>query len=325
MPATLPLHRHQIPASPLALGCMGLGGDWDASSAITSDHLRQAQAAVEAALEIGINFFDHADIYTRGKAETVFGRVLQARPDLRPHIFIQTKCGIRFQEGDVPGRYDFSHDHIVRSVEGSLTRLAIDYLDVLLLHRPDPLMEPDEVAQAFDELHAAGKVRSFGVSNMNAAQMAFLQHSLDQPLVVNQLELSLAHLGFLDAGVHVNQDAAREDQFPQGTVEYCQTHAVQIQAWGPLAQGLFSGRPLDRAPENVRATAERVAALARTHSTTAEAIALAFLLRHPAGIQPVVGSTVPGRIQACKDAPTVHLSREEWYALYVAARGKALP
>ncbi len=325
MAFTLPLHRHQIPASPLALGCMGLGGNWDSGSAITADHVKEAHAAVDAALSIGINFFDHADIYTRGKAEKVFGQVLKERPGLRDEVFIQTKCGIRFAEDSAPGRYDFSYAHIVSSVEGSLSRLATDHLDVLLLHRPDPLIEPEEVARAFDELHAAGKVRLFGVSNMNVAQMAFLQRSLDFSLVVNQLELSLAHLGFLDAGVHVNQHISREDTFPQGTIEYCRMHDVQIQAWGPLAQGLFSGKPLTNAPEALRATAERVDQLARARGTTPEAITLAFLLRHPAGIQPIVGSKNPARIQACKDAPSVDLSRDEWYSLYVTARGRALP
>jgi len=187
----LPLQQHFPTVSPLAYGCMGLGGHWD-DSPWTSAHVDHAQAAVEAALEIGVTLFDHADIYTRGKAESVFGELMRRQPSLRDRIVLQSKCGIRFAEGDLPGRYDLSGGYIVEAVEASLKRLGTEQLDILLLHRPDPLMQPDEIAEAFQRLRGAGKVSHFGVSNMNAGQMAWLGRALDQPLVVNQLELGLA-------------------------------------------------------------------------------------------------------------------------------------
>ncbi len=323
--SVLPLNRRGIPASRLALGCMGLGGGWN-DAPIDASAVREAHAAVDAALEIGINLFDHADIYMRGKAERVFGQVLRERPDLRERILVQTKCGIRFGDSPrAPGRYDFARAHILRSVDGSLERLGLERIDILLLHRPDPLVDPEEVAGALEELVTRGKVRWFGVSNMSAGQIRLLQHHVTVPLVVNQLEMSLKRTGWLETGVHVNQDAAREDTFPEGTTEYCRLQNIQLQAWGPLAQGLFSGRPLDDQPEPVRATAQLVGDLARERGTTPETIVLAWLTTHPAGIQPVIGTRRPERIRACADAQRLTLSREEWYALYVSARGRPLP
>ncbi|CAM3001557.1 aldo/keto reductase [Paenibacillus sediminis] len=323
--ATLPLQRRNIPVSPLVLGCMGLGGSWD-QSPITADHIKQGHEAVEAALSIGINMFDHADIYTRGKAEQVFGQVLKEKPNLRDQIFIQSKCGIRFaEEGGIPGRYDFSEEHIVRSVDGILERLGVEYIDFLLLHRPDPLMDPEEVARAISNVKKAGKVRYFGVSNMSAGQINLLETYSEESFIINQLEMSLAKIAFLETGVHVNQAAAKEDIFPDGTLEYCRLENIQIQAWGPLAQGIFSGRSLDGEPESVVNTANLVKQLAEQKQTTPESIVLAWLMRHPAGIQPVIGTVNPDRIRACADAPHITLSREEWYSLYVSSRGRALP
>ncbi|GGG06622.1 aldo/keto reductase [Paenibacillus abyssi] len=322
---TIPLQRRGIPVSRLILGCMPLGGGWN-QDPITQEHFKQASAAVEAALSIGINMFDHADIYTMGKAEIVFGQVLKEQPGLREKMFIQSKCGIRFEDGpDVPHRFDFSKDHILSSVDGILTRLGIEYLDFLLLHRPDPLMEPEEVASAFHDLKAAGKVRHFGVSNMSAGQIRLLQAYSDEPLVVNQLEMSLSRIGWLETGVHVNQDAARDNTFPEGLLEHCQLENIQIQAWGPLAQGYFSGRSVEDQPENIKKTAELVQLMAKQKETTAEAIVLTWLMRHPAGIQPVIGTSNAGRIRACGEAEKVTLSREEWYSLYLSSRGKRLP
>ncbi|MCL6548676.1 MAG: aldo/keto reductase [Alicyclobacillus sp.] len=311
-------------ASRLVLGCMNLGGGWN-QHPITADDVRQAHEVVDAALEIGINMFDHADIYAYGKAEAVFGQVLRERKGLREQIILQSKCGIRFPEGDVPGRYDFSRTHILSSVDAILQRLGVDYLDILLLHRPDPLMDPDEVADALHTLHAAGKVRYVGVSNMSHGQIRMLRASLGLPVVANQLEMSLHRTGWLDTGVHVNQDAARDNVFPEGTLEYCRLEGIQVQAWGPLAQGRFSGRDITGEAENVRATAERVRELADRYGTTREAVVLAWLLRHPAKIQPVVGSSRPERIRACRDATRIALTREEWYTLYVSSRGRRLP
>lgn len=321
----MPLQRRNIPVSQLVLGCMGLGGGWD-SSPITQDHIRQAHRAVDSALSIGINMFDHADIYTRGKAEQVFGLVLRDRKDLREQIFIQSKCGIRFQESArIPGRYDFSSQHIRKSVDGSLQRLGTEYLDFLLLHRPDPLMDPEEVGQTLQDLKRSGKVRHFGVSNMNAGQIQLLQAFCEEPIVVNQLEMSLAKIGWLETGVHVNQEAAKKNTFPDGTMEYMQLQEIQIQAWSPLAQGIFSGRTLDHQPASIQAAARLVQEFAEQKQTTREAVVLAWLMKHPAGIQPVIGTTNPDRIQACKDASSTLLNREEWYSLYVASRGEPLP
>lgn len=320
----IPIQQRGLAASRLVLGCMGLGGGWN-DEPITEQHLAAAHAAVEAALEAGINMFDHADIYTRGKAEQVFGQVLKERPEWRERIVLQSKCGIRFADNGIPGRYDFSKEHILRSVDGSLKRLGVEYLDILLFHRPDPLMEPEEVAEAMLALKSAGKVRAFGVSNMSAGQIRLLQAYSKEPFIVNQLEMSLAKIGWLDQGVHVNQNAAKEDIFPEGTLEYCRLENIQIQAWGPLAQGVFSGRDLSDQPASIRETAELVQAMANEKGTTREAIILAWLMRHPAGIQPVIGTANPERIRACGEAANLTLTREEWYTLYVSSRGRALP
>ncbi|PZM65232.1 aldo/keto reductase [Paenibacillus dendritiformis] len=320
----IPIQQRGLAASRLVLGCMGLGGGWN-DEPITEQHLAAAHAAVEAALEAGINMFDHADIYTRGKAEQVFGQVLKERPEWRERIVLQSKCGIRFADNGIPGRYDFSKEHILRSVDGSLKRLGVEYLDILLFHRPDPLMEPEEVAEAMSALKSAGKVRAFGVSNMSAGQIRLLQAYSKEPFIVNQLEMSLAKIGWVDQGVHVNQNAAKEDIFPEGTLEYCRLENIQIQAWGPLAQGVFSGRDLSDQPASIRETAELVQAMANEKGTTREAIILAWLMRHPAGIQPVIGTAHPERIRACGEAANLTLTREEWYTLYVSSRGRALP
>ncbi|MCP1310730.1 aldo/keto reductase [Paenibacillus tyrfis] len=324
MNKSIPLHKHGFSASRIVLGCMGLGGSWDREP-YTAEHVKQAHEAVEAALSAGINMFDHANIYTKGKAEQVFGQVLKERPDLRERIMIQSKCGIRFEEEGVPGRYDFSKEHIEASVDGILSRLGIDTLDILLLHRPDPLMEPEEVAEAFRRLHEKGKVKAFGVSNMSAAQIRFLQSAIRQPLIANQLEMSLLKLDWLDAGVHLNQPQGTGVSFPEGTMEFCQMEHIQIQAWSPLARGLFTGGDLSGQPESVRATAALVSRMAEQKDVSPEAIVLAFLLRHPAGIQPVIGTVRPDRIRACGEAERVTLTREEWYTLYVTSRGRSMP
>jgi len=317
---TIPLNTHLIDASPLVYGCMALGGDWG-EGPVTEADVAQAHAAVEAALDIGITLFDHADIYRRGKAESVFGTLLKRDPGLRARIRLQSKCGIRFGDGALPGRYDLGAEHIERSVEGILQRLGIEHLDILLLHRPDALMQPADIAHAFGRLRAQGKVGHLGVSNMHAGQMGWLQAALDEPLVVNQLELSLAKLDAFDAGTTFNdpQAAARPGTAAwAGTLEYAQRHGVQLQAWGALAQGRFNDRAASPA-------AQAVHELAETHRTTPNAVLLAWLLRHPAGIQPVIGSGNAERIRACGDATRVQLGRDEWYRLYVAARGQPLP
>ncbi|MFF8279805.1 aldo/keto reductase family oxidoreductase [Streptomyces lateritius] len=307
----------------IVLGCMGLGGAWDTSPATAAD-IDAAEAAVEAALESGITAFDHADIYRHGKAESVFGEVLARSAGLRERITLQTKCGIRLAEGDRPGLYDLRGPTVVRKVEESLSRLRTDVLDVLLLHRPDPLADPADVGEALTSLHRQGLVRRFGVSNMNAAQIARIQAHTELPLVANQLEMSLHRRAWLEDGVLVNTPESAANGFPAGTVEHCLAHGISLQAWGALAQGRYTGRP--ETPQE-RATAALVASLAEAKGTTAETIVLWWLRRHPARVVPVIGTSNPARIRACRDAARSEpdLSHEEWYTLWVTARGAALP
>ncbi|WP_342476717.1 aldo/keto reductase [Paenibacillus sp. FSL H7-0350] len=321
----LPLNRRGIPASRIALGCMGLGGGWDREP-VTAANMKQGHEALDAALSIGINFFDHADIYTRGKAEKVFGQIFKERPGLREDILLQSKCGIKLMEpGELSNSFDLSREHILSSVDGTLTRLGTEYIDILLLHRPDPLMDPEEVAEALHQLKASGKVRHFGVSNMSAAQIQLLQTYCDEPFIVNQLHMSLSKISWVDAVLSVNRDPWKDITFPEGTMEYCRAGNIQLQAWGPLAQGLFSGRPLDGQPDNVVNTAAMVRRLADEKATTPEAIVLAWLMTHPAAIQPVIGTVNPQRISACAGADQLELSRKEWYELYITSRGEKLP
>ena len=315
----------EIDVSRIAYGCMNIGGGWDDEPLTDADRAK-AEDMVLAAVDHGINFFDHADIYRKGKAELAFRDVLDNNPGLRDRIVIQSKCGIRFADDPEPGnpaRYDFSYEHIMRSTNGILERLGIGQLDILLLHRPDALVEPEEVARAFDELAATGRVRFFGVSNHDADQIALLQKFLDMPLVVNQVQLSVLHSHVIDKGVRVN---VGEDRYAAagGVLELCRLADMQVQAWSPLAGGQPVS-PADDAPAHVQAVAQRIAELAQRYDTSREAIALAWLLRHPAGIVPVIGTTNRERLANCCLADDVELSREEWYELFVLGRGRPLP
>lgn len=319
----IPLSRLLPGVSPIAFGCMGLGGGWT-DNPVGAIEQHQALSAIDAALSHGINFFDHADIYTRGKAEQVFGNYLANAPGKRDKMFLQSKCAIRFADDKGPGRYDFSADYIVSSVEASLKRLNTDYLDLLLLHRPDPLMEPEQVAIAFDRLVQQGKVRQFGVSNMGWAQMQWLQSALAQPLVANQLQMSLADLHWLEEVVLTGMPEGASRHFGYGTLEYCQQHHIQLQSWGSLAKGMFSGANVTKNAAQ-QATSNLVSELAVQYHCSNEAIVLAWLMRHPAKIQAVIGTVNPTRIAACSEAMSITLSREHWYQLYVSSRGAALP
>lgn len=324
MSDVFPLTQYLPTSSRMIFGCMGLGGTWD-NQPITDEHIRHAEAAVEAALAIGINLFDHADIYTLGKAEKIFGILLKRNPELREHILIQSKCGIRFSTGMVPKRYDLSRNYIVQSVDGILSRLGIDYLDTLLLHRPDPLMNPDEIAEAWLILKQHGKVRHLGVSNMHSGQIRQLQSRLSEPLVANQLEMSLMQHDWIEQGTCFNNDQAKHNRIWGDTLEYCQTNHIQLQAWGSLAKGWFTGAAPQDASQAVLNTQELVSELARRYGVAGESIVLAWLMKHPAHIQPVIGTCNPLRIQACAGALQVELSRDEWYQLYVTVRGVELP
>ena len=315
-----PIPHTDLEVSRLAYGCMQLGG-WK-SGPVSEKEKRAALSVVMTAYELGINLFDHADIYGYGRSEEVFSAVWREIP--REEVVIQSKCGI-ILEGDPryegPGRYDLSYQHIVRSVEGSLQRLETEYLDILLLHRPDPLVQPEAVGQAFDELERSGKVRYFGVSNHSAWQIELLQAYLDQPLVVNQLELNLLHHHLIAEGIVVNV-AGGVDARATGLLDYCRLNEIFVQAWSPVA----GGRLFDAGDSGERrALAGLIARLAEEKGTTQEAIALAWLLRHPSGIQPVIGTTRPERLEASAIADEVHLTREEWYALLSAARGAPVP
>jgi predicted oxidoreductase len=283
---------------------------------------------VQAALNNGIDFFDHADIYGQGLSEEVFSTVLEDAPGLRQRIFIQSKCGIR-PAGDsgpkAPARYDFSYEHIVSSVEGSLRRLKTDYLDVLLLHRPDPLVEPAEVARAFDELQRKGWVRFFGVSNHTAAQIQLLQTCVDQPLVANQVQLSAVHAQMIDDGMRFNRDDDAPASRSEGTLAFCRRQHITLQAWSPLAGGALTGKPLVDAAPRVRQAADVVQEIAGERGVSGEAVVVSWLLRHPAGIQPIIGTTDPSRIAGCCEADGLVLTREEWYRLFEAGRGGRVP
>ena len=310
----------------LIYGCMGLGGPWDGTSYGAAE-IDQAAAVIDAAQGIGIGLFDHADIYRNGKSEAVFGEVLARSQGLREKITLQTKCGIRLGERGLQTHYDLSREAILERVNESLKRLQTDYVDVLLLHRPDPLMDPREVADAVGQLMAEGKVRQLGVSNMSAAQIAFLQDALETPIVANQLEMSLLRSDWLEGTVLVNHPADAGYSFPHGTLEYCMSKGIELQAYGSLAQGRYTGaRSGDLSPAE-SATATMLEDLAGVHGTTPESVLLAWLMKHPARISPVVGTTNPARISACADAAAVagKMTRAQWYGLWTTARGSNLP
>ena len=320
--------EHTAPSSAqeLIYGCMGLGGSWSDEPHGT-DHVDEAAAAIEAALEIGITLFDHADIYRKGKSEAVFGEVLAATPGLRDRLRLQTKCGIRLGEGGIPGHYDLSRDAILERVGGSLSRLQTDFVDVLLLHRPDPLTDLAEVAGAVGQLMAEGKVRALGVSNMSGAQIQALQDRLEVPVIANQLEMSLLKRAWLESQVLVNHPESLDYSFPHGTLEYCARNGIALQAYGALARGLYTGAAPEDPTTAETAAATLVAELAGKYSTSGESILLGWLMKHPARIAPVIGTVNPSRIRACADAGRVAaaLTRAEWYGLWIAARGSSIP
>lgn len=322
---TLKIPKTDLNVSRLAYGCMHLGGNWEPTP-LDKEQIDHAERVVRTALELGFNFFDHADIYCRGKSEQAFGEVLRRWPGMRQQMIIQSKCGIRFGDDPQPGdphRYDFSAGHILHSVDDSLRRLGIETLDILLLHRPDPLVEPDEVAEAFSKLENAGKVRFFGVSNHTAGQIELLKASVAQPLVVNQVELNILHSYLISEGILANQEhvpyAGARDM-----LDYCRQNGILIQAWAPVANGLLIDPPAD-APARVQRAARVVAKLAEEKNTTRAAIALGWLLRHPAGIQPVIGTIRLERLRESALADDVELTREEWWGLFNAGRGTPPP
>lgn len=303
---TLNLCDGAMRASQIILGCMRISNMEDSA----------VETLVRTAMEQGINFFDHADIYGGGRSESVFARAIHMNPALREKMILQSKCGIR------PGQYDFSKEHILSSVEGSLKRLNTEYLDVLLLHRPDTLMEPEEVGEAFERLHESGKVRYFGVSNQNPLTMQLLQSGLKQKLCFNQMQLSLTNSGMIDQGLYANMQVGRGIWRDGGVLEYCRLNRITLQAWSPMQYGFFEGVFLGN--EKFPELNKKIDEIAGRYGVTGTAVAIAWIMRHPAGIQPILGTTnVKRLVESCRAADFT-LTRTEWYELYQAA-GENLP
>ncbi len=308
----------------LIYGCMGLGGDWEATSYSKEDVLI-AEKAVNAALEIGIIFFDHADIYKAGRSEAVFGELLKNNPSLRDKMILQSKAGIKHHEGALKSNiYDSSEAYLTRQVEEILNRLNTDYLDVFMLHRPDPLMHPETLAATFETLRASGKVKQFGVSNMSMHQIALIQNYYSEPLVANQMQLSLGHTLVFDSAVLVNRINTVDYNGVEGLLEYAQMNNLSIQCWGSLDSGRFTGNS-ELASADDKKAIQLVSQLAEKYDTSKESIVLAWLLKIPGNIQPIIGTKNPQRILACKDAVTIDLTRKEWYDLWILARGNRIP
>ena len=280
---------------------------------------KEVEELVETALSVGINAFDLADIYGRGRCEELLGLVLKNRPDLREKMWIQSKCGIRIEEFTY---FDFSKDYILESVDGILKRLQVDYLDSLLLHRPDALMEADQVAEAFDLLYKQGKVRDFGVSNQNPMMMELLKKDVKQPLAVNQLQLSAAFTPGFESGFHVNMEDSQAAMRDGSIFEYCQLHDVVIQAWSVLQFGYFKGNFVGN--EKFQALNQVLDRLAIKYGVTSSTIAISWVLRYPAKMQAVVGTTNPKHLREVSQAANFSLTRKEWYEIYLAA-GNNLP
>ena len=286
---------------------------------IEDKSVKEVEELVETALSVGINAFDLADIYGRGRCEELLGLVLKNRPDLREKMWIQSKCGIRIEEFTY---FDFSKDYIIKSVDGILQRLKIDHLDSLLLHRPDALMESDQVAEAFDLLYKQGKVRNFGVSNQNPMMMELLKKDVKQPLAVNQLQLSAAFTPGFESGFHANMEDSQAAMRDGSIFEYCKLHDVVIQAWSVLQFGYFKGNFVGN--EKFQALNQVLDRLAIKYGVTPSTIAISWILRYPAKMQAVVGTTNPKHLREVSQAVNFSLTRKEWYEIYLAA-GNNLP
>lgn len=286
---------------------------------IEDKSVKEVEELVETALSVGINAFDLADIYGRGRCEELLGLVLKNRQDLREEMWIQSKCGIRIEEFTY---FDFSKDYIIKSVDGILQRLKIDHLDSLLLHRPDALMESDQVAEAFDLLYKQGKVRDFGVSNQNPMMMELLKKDVKQPLAVNQLQLSAAFTPGFESGFHVNMEDSQAAMRDGSIFEYCKLHDVVIQAWSVLQFGYFKGNFVGN--EKFQALNQVLDRLAIKYGVTSSTIAISWILRYPAKMQAVVGTTNPKHLREVSQAANFSLTRKEWYEIYLAA-GNNLP
>lgn len=310
------LGKSNLSVSAVAAGCMGYGGGWSENGA-TFETDKKDEAGFFAAIDNGINLFDVADIYgCGGRSEESLGNLINKTLGLRRKIIVQSKCGIR------SGFFDFSKEHIVNSVEASLKRLKTDYLDVLLLHRPDTLVEYEEVAEAFDLLEKSGKVRYFGVSNHSAAQISALQKYISQPIICNQIQFSVVHAGIIDEGIYFNRYEDFGVNYTGGVLEYCRENNITIQAYNSIAGGCFCG---DNVSGEYSELSKKIKDIAKERGVTEETVAFAWVLRHPANIQPVVGSRTPERIKSAATASQIRLTREEWYGMYFSVKGKKQP
>lgn len=302
---TLRIGQSDLTTPRLSYGCMRIVGTWTPAD-ITPERAEMARKALLAAYEAGYTLFDHADIYCRGECEAHHGMLLKDSPELRRQTTIATKCGIRPQgtpNPEAPGRYDFSKEWILSSCEGSLKRLGVECIDIYQLHRPDVLMNPVEVAEAFSQLHIQGKVKWFGVSNFLPSHVAVLQQALPFPLVVNQVEVSLKRLAC----------------FVDGTLDQCIAENIMPLSWSPLGGGsLGTGAE----PSELITAVDKVAS---NHGVSRSVVALSWLLKHPSKIVPIVGSVKPENIKDAVKADSLELTREEWYDLYIAARGERMP
>ena len=304
---TIRLGKSDLQVPVMAVGCMRINGLGKP----------EAEQFVQTALEEGANFFDHADIYGGGACEEIFADAVHMNDAVREKIILQSKCGIR------PGvAYDFSKKHILGAVDGSLKRLKTDYLDVLLLHRPDALAEPEEIAEAFDVLFDSGKVRHFGVSNHNPMQIRLLQKYIRQPLVANQLQLSVTNANMISQGLHVNMLDDPAVNRDGSILDFCRLSNMTVQPWSPFQFGFFEGVFLDN-PKFPQLNA-KIDEIAAAYGVSNTAIAMAWLQRHPAKMQPVTGTMNRQRLKDCVKAADITLTREQWYEIYLAA-GNILP
>lgn len=305
---TISLGTSRLTSSRLAYGCWRLADD--------KDNPEAGRRAVIAAYEAGYTLFDNADVYGRGEAEKILGVVLKEVSEMRERVLILTKCGVRHgghPDPESPNRWDFSGEHIVNSCEDSLKRLGVDTIDILMLHRPDFLADPHEIAGAFEQLRLAGKVRFFGVSNFRPSLVTALQSACPMPLILHQVEISLAKL----------------DALTDGTLDQCLVENMTPMAWSPLAAGLIgAGAKRLLVGQQGYRTGKFMAeleAVAKARGTSRTVVALSWLLKHPSKIIPIVGSVSPDRIREATTAAELELSRDEWYRLLNAARGEPLP
>ena len=300
------LGTSELSVSTISLGCMRMG------------NLSKNEAAnvIHNALDVGVDFFDHADIYAEGESEKIFADAIDMNPTIREKMFIQTKAGIR------KGFFDFSKEYILTSVDESLKRLKTDYIDVFLLHRPDALVEPEEVAEAFSELKKSGKVRHFGVSNHTPMQIELLKKYVEQDLIVNQLQFSAMHTSMIDAGIQMNTRFENSLDRDGSILDYCRLNDMTIQAWSPFQHGFFKGVFIDN--DQFPELNAKLQEIGEKYEVSKSAIAIAWILRHPAKIQPVVGSMNTERLTSIAKASEIVLTREEWYEIYRSA-GNELP